>query len=393
MPTPLSGPGLGLPLPQFLYPSELTNAPYDAGTNRVTLAAGQELPVPAGTWLVNMGQYLTFEFLDPISGIWSMGSDAAWVGGHQYIKSDGFNVRIANRLGCPISAVVAALGTGYVQATTTITPTPGNSTWLPIIGGQLALNGGTINSTTAGAGYGVAPIVIFPAPPPAGNNPNGVGGIPASGYVSIASGTVSGFTFTSSGAGYTSAPTIVLLPNPTDPNITSGITAATLAFSLGAAGVLSGAFCTNPGAPLSNPNQITLTIAGAGSGASLTANVLQTVTAGSVSGQGTGYGTLAALLTTVGGVPVTGSIAGSPFSVGLAWRPRPAQIGLSVTAAGTLGTQVGSIYDGGLFLTSVAPNYLLITQPITATTQAYVGATIALTMGSRPDVAVFQPAP
>lgn len=393
MPTPLSGPGLGLPLPQFLYPSELLNAPYDAGTSSISLAAGIELPIPAGTWLVNTGLYSTLEYLNPITGTWSMGDNAAWIGGHVYVKSDGFNVRVANRLGCPISAVVAALGTGYAQATTTIAPTPGNSTWLPIIGGQLALQGGTINSTTQGAGYGVAPLVIFPAPPPAANNANGVGGIPASGYVSIASGTVSGFTFTNSGAGYTSAPTIVLLPNPTDPNITSGITAATLAFSLGAAGVLAGAFCTNPGAPLSNPNQITLTITGAGSGASLTANVLQTVTAGSVSGSGTGYGTLAALLTTVGGVPVAGSIAGSPFSLGLAWRPRPAQIGLSITAAGTLGTQVGSIYDGGLFLTSTAPNYLLITQPITATTQAYVGATIALTMGSRADVITLQPAP
>src|SRR5262245_38627984 len=132
MPTPLSGPGLGLPLPQYLYPSELANAPPDISSNRVCLAAGEELPIAAGTWLINTGMYLTLEFLDPVTGNWSMGSNAGWIGGHHYVKSDGFNVRVANRLGCPIGAVVAAYGSGYVQATTTIAVTPGNSTWVPI---------------------------------------------------------------------------------------------------------------------------------------------------------------------------------------------------------------------------------------------------------------------
>ncbi len=392
MPTPLSGPGLGLPLPQNLYPTELFNAPYDASTNSLVLAPGVELSIPAGTWLVNTSQYLTLEFLNPITNTWSMGDNAAWAGGHQYVKSDGFNVRVANRLGCPISAVVAALGSAYVQATTTITPTPGNSTWLPIIGGQLELSGATL--TSSGAGYGVAPLVIIPAPPPAQSNPNGVGGLPASGYCTIASGTISGFTFISKGAGYPTAPTAVIVPNPTDPNITSGITAGTITFTLSTAGVMAGAICTNPGAPLSNPNQITLTIAGAGSGASLTANVLQTVTIASVSGAGAGlgYGSVAALGTTVGGVPVSGSIAGSPFSVGLAWRPRQAQISFSVTAAGTIGTQLGSILDGGLFLTSAAPTLIIAGNAATGTGSS-TQATIALTMGSRPDIVTIQPAP
>lgn len=387
----ISGPGIPLPLPQNLYPTELDNAPYDVSSNRVTLNAGDSLPVPAGSWYIDMGMYCVIQYLDPVTGLWAMGPTAGWIGGRQYVKSDGFTVRVANLLGCPINATVAALGSAYVQSTTTITATPGNSRWSPIVGGALAVSGATLVSS--GAGYGVAPIVLIPAPPPAATNPNGVGGIPATGYCTIASGTVSGFTFTNPGAGYPTAPVPIIVPNPTDPNLSAGITAATLAFTLTNAGAITGAFCTNNGAPVADPNAMTLTITGAGTSASLTANCLQTVTAASVSGQGTGYGTLAAEISTVGGVPTAGSIAAGPDALLLAWRPRPAQIGLSLTAGGTLGTQLGTIYDGGLFLTSAAPGFVVNTRPITATTQAYVGATIALTMGNRPDIINFQPAP
>ena len=43
---------------------------------------------------------------------------------YQFVVSDGFNVRVANLLGCPVSASVTNYGAGgYVQATTTITAT------------------------------------------------------------------------------------------------------------------------------------------------------------------------------------------------------------------------------------------------------------------------------
>lgn len=388
----ITGPGVGLPYPQNLYPSQLQNAPPDAPTNRIALAPGDTLPIPAGDWFINVGQYCFLQFLDPVTGLWSMGPNAAWNGGHQFVVSDGFNVRVANLTGCPLSSSITNYGAGgYVQATTTITAVPGNSTWVPIIGGQL-----TVGSFLArGAGYGVAPEVFIPAPPPAANNANGVGGIAASAYAVITSGTLTTISFTNPGAGYPSTFSVVLVPSPTDPNLSSGITNATVLFSLAASGSLTGAICTNPGAPLSNPNQFTLTVTGAGTQASLVGNVLQTVTAASVSGAGSGYGTISALLTTVGGVPNAGSITNNPDGLGLAWRPRPAQIGLTVTAAagGTIGTQVGSIYDGGLFLTNAAPAFVLQTNPITATTVAVVGATIALTMGNRADVVTLQPAP
>lgn len=388
----INGPGNNLPYPQNLYPTELYNAPPDAPTNRIALAPGDTLPIPAGDWFVNAGQYCFLQFLDPVTGVWSMGPNAAWQGGHQFVVSDGFNVRVANLLGCPLSASITNYGAGgYVQSTTTISAVPGNSTWQPIIGGQLSVG----SFITRGAGYGVAPEVFIPAPPPPSTNPNGVGGIAASAYAVISSGTVSTISFTNPGAGYPTTFTAVLVPSPTDPNLSAGITNATILFSLAASGSLTGAICTNPGAPLSNPNQFTLTVVGAGTQASLVGNVLQTVTAASVSGFGLGYGTVSALLSTVGGVPNAGSITNNPDGNGLAWRPRPAQIGLAVTGAtGSLATQVGTIYDGGLFLTNAAPGFVIASQPVTSGSLVSLTAgTIALTMGSRPDIVVLQPAP
>lgn len=388
----INGPGNGLPYPQGLYPSELNYAPPDSPTNRIALAPGDTLPIPAGDWFVNLGQYNVLQFLDPVTNMWSMGPNAAWNGGHQFVVSDGFNVRVANLTGCPISASVTNYGAGgYVQSTTTITPTPGNSTWLPIVGGQL-----TVGSFLArGAGYGVAPEVFIPAPPPAANNSNGVGGIPATAYAVISSGTVSTISFTNPGAGYPSTITAVLVPSPTDPNLSAGITNATILFSLAGSGSITGAICTNNGAPLSNPNQFTLTVTGAGTQATVVGNVLQTVTAATVSTIGAGYGTTAALLTTVGGVPATGTITNNPEFNGLAWRPRQAQIGFTVGGAtGSLGLQNGSIYDGGLFLTNAAPGFVIGTQPIAGGSLASTTvATIALTMGSRADNVIIQPAP
>jgi hypothetical protein len=332
--------------------------------------------------------YCTLEFLDPQTLTWFMAAAAGWLGSPVYVKSDGYNVRVANRLGCPISASVIAYGSAYVQATTTITATPGNSAWVPIVGGQV----GGASVTTAGAGYGVAPIVIIPPPPPPATNPNGVGGVQAAGYAVIASGTVSGFTFTNPGAGYPVAPTPIIIPNPTDPNINVGITTAVITFSLVGSGSITGALCTQPGAPLSNPNQFSLVVGGAGSSGSLVGNVLQTVVTASVTGQGTGFGASGgAVIATNGGAPATGTITNGPEFLFLAFRPRPANIGLTSNAGGTITTQLGSIYDGGLFLTNVAPT--AVQMLASNVTGSIVAATVTLTMGSRPDIVTIQPAP
>lgn len=395
MPSPLSGPGVGLQIPQFLYPSELgaNIAPYDTGTNRVTLYPGEALTIPAGTFLLSPAMYLVLQYLDPVTGTWVMGSSASYGRGIQYLKSDGFNIRLANLTGCPVSASIIAYGSGYVQASTTVTVTGGGgSTWLPIVGGQLGTTGTfTIDVPNTGAGYGIAPLVFIPPPPGPTNNANGVGGVAAAGFTTIASGTISSFSFSNPGAGYTSAPTPVVLPSPFDPNLSTGITNGSLVFSLTGSGSITAVLCTNPGAALATPANITLTVNGAGTGASIVANVMQTITTASVTGAGVGYGNAATLLlTTVGGVPAGGTITNNPEFNNRAWLPRPAQVGLvSSGAGGTLSTQAGAIYDGGLFLG--APKAVLAIangggNPSTV-------ATIALTMGSVPDIAQIQQAP
>jgi hypothetical protein len=400
MPAPLSGPGLGLQIPQALYPTALANAPLDTNTNKVCLNAGDELQLPSGDLYVSLGSYLVLEFLDPVTGIWTIGAAAAWNDGIYFVKSDGFNVRVANRLGCPIGGVIIAPGSGYVQASTTVSVIWGGSgavsTWLPIVGGQLVMNTSTIVTANAGAGYGVPPIVMIPSPPPGANNPNGVGGIAASGYATIASGTVSGFTFTNPGAGYTGTTfNAVCLPNPTDPNLATGITLGTITFSVTASGSLTGLLCTNPGNPLPSGSlaNISLTVSGAGSSGSVNPVILQTVTAASVVGGSTlanAQGSLA-LVTTVGGAPPQGTFTNSEDYLYLRARPRPAQIGLTLGGTGTLAAQVGAIYDGGLFFS--APVAILATTVLQASATTTGQSTLSLTMGQRPDVAVYQSAP
>jgi hypothetical protein len=380
---PLSGPGLGLPLPTNLYPSELNSAPYDFGTNKLCLAPGENITVPAGDWFVGMGGYLVLQYRDPNTNLWAMSSGAPYNRGLQFIKSDGFNVRIANLTGCPVSAIISSQGANYVQSTTFITATGGTSTWQPIVGGALAFTGGSVASV--GGGYGIAPLMLIPDPPPYSSNSNGVGGVAASGYVGISSGTVvlTGVTFTNQGAGYPSAPAnFALLPVPSDPNLATGITLATVAFSLTNSGLLTGVLCTNPGAPLVTPSAITLAVTGAGVTGTVSAVVMQTITAASVAGAGVGYVAGSPVFAT-GGVPPQGTITGSPDSLYLAWFPRPVNITIGAGTVGALGT----IYDGGLFLAAPTAAF-----PPTSGATGTVG-TVAFTMGSKPDIAVIQPAP
>lgn len=378
----LAGPGLGLPLPQNLYPSELNNAPYDFATNSICLAPGQNLVIPAGDWFVSMGGYLVFQYKDPVTGLWTMSSGAPYNRGAQFVKSDGFNVRIANLTGCPVGAFIASQGASYVQSTTTVTAVGSTSTWQPIVGGALAFTGGSVASV--GAGYGIAPLLIIPMPPNASNNANGVGGIPASGYVGISSGTVvlTGVTFTNPGAGYPTAPAnLSLLPVPTDPNLASGITLATAAFSLTNSGQLTAVLCTNNGAPIT-PTAITLTVAGAGVTGTVSAVVMQTITAATVSGAGVGYGAGAPVFAT-GGVPPQGTITNNPDALYLAWFPRP----VNITFGAATSAAPGTVYDGGLFLAAPTAAF-----PPTLGASGTV-ATVAFVMGSKPDIAKIQPAP
>src|SRR5712671_5287334 len=121
MPVPLAGPGQGLPLPQYLFPSQLQGAPADISSNNLGLAPGDSFVLPAGDWLISMGMYHILQFLDPVTNVWATSAACAWNRGTLFVSSDGFTQRIANLTGCVISASVINGGTNYVQATTTIT--------------------------------------------------------------------------------------------------------------------------------------------------------------------------------------------------------------------------------------------------------------------------------
>jgi hypothetical protein len=396
----LNGPGIGLPYPQGYYPTQLQGAAQDASDNRQALAPGQSFVIPAGEFLVGLNGYLVLQYLDPVTNVWAMGSGAAFNRGVNYVKSDGYNVRIANLTGCVVGAVIVNAGSAYVQASTTIVASGAGfqtgvtvPTFVPIVGGALTVSGTfTLAVPTVGAGYGVAPIIMIPPPPPANVNPNGVGGIQATAYAILgASGSITGISFTNPGAGYPSAPVVQVVPSPFDPNLSLGITAASVSVSLTASGSITGVLCTNNGGPLINGSlaNVTLTLGGAGSSGSISAIVMQTVVSGSVSGAGVGYGTAEFGITSIGGVPAAGGIAANPDGLRLAWQPRPAQLG--VTGANT-SVSVGSaavVYDGGLFLG--APTLLVGTSSGAAAPSTV--ATLAVVMGSRPDIATIQGAP
>ena len=110
---------------------------------------------------------------------------------------------------------------------------------------------------------------FIPPPPPAANNTNGVGGIPASGYCGIASGTISGFTFTNPGAGYPVAPTAGRRTFAVRSESVDRHHGGHDRFQLDAAGAITGVLCTNNGSPIVPPTAITLAIAGAGTGATI----------------------------------------------------------------------------------------------------------------------------
>lgn len=363
----LSGPGQTLPLSP-LYPANIAPGgelfPY---ANEVTLAPGQQVPLPRGRVWVELGGYAVLQFYDPVTTVWRAISSSRT--SPVLVDSDGFNWRVANMTGCAVGAIVTTAGSGYAQATTTITPSAGNSTWQPIIGGLIST---TVSITAAGGGYTVPPLVYFP-PPPLGL------GVAATGRAVLSSGTVSSITVVNQGAGYLTAPVPQILPNPLDPaflagTITSNATATT---TLTGSGTLAAVLCTNAGSSFSTVPS--LTVAGAGTSGAATIVPMWTLTGTSITSGGAGYSTNSAL-TTVGGVPSATPAYLNPAVELTGYIPRPAQIGIAAAGGGTI-TTIGTIYDGGLF---------------TGTPTLYVAgggstaATIAGTLGSTNATCVIQ---
>lgn len=369
----IGAPGQLLPVGQFATPGGLQNAPLPIPGNGLTLPPGSTIPVPPGNFFVDPGVYSVVQFLDPSAGFWrTLNSNSR---GFRYVVSNGSNFRVANLLGCPVGAIVTDGGESWVQSTTTVTPSVGNSTWQAIVGGMLSV----VSVASAGAGYGVPPLVQI-APPPAP-------GLQATGYATVQSGTVSGVTLTNVGGGYTSVPEVRLVPSPTDPNLTSNITNATVSIALAggtpSSGSIAGIVCTNNGCSVASVP--TLTIAGAGTGSpAATAVQLLSLTGATVQGAGTGY-TGGAQISSIGGRPTATPLYTNPNYDYSAFIPRPAQ-GNMAAVDGSL-VSVGAIYDGGLFLATPT----LVINPLVGALVTG-SASITPTMGTYTDTVVIQPA-
>lgn len=372
----ISGAGVGLPNPVFLYPTEINpvNTPEDYGNNYIGLSPGDTAVIPAGSWYITPGPYSVIQYQDPVTDIWR-GFSSARTPQH-YVVSDGFNFRVANLTGCPVAAVVVAGGSAYVQASTTVVPSSGTSTWYPIVGGALSVS--TI--ANAGSGYGIAPLLIIPTPPGQA--------VAATGHCAISGGTVSTVTLDNVGAGYVTAPNAVIVPSPFDPNLTNGTTIvpATVTLAVVASGSITAVLCTNNGNSVSSVP--TLTVAGAGTGATVAAVLMQTFTGATVSSSIGGGFAGGAALTSVGGQPGTTSWVTNPAIDLTGYIPRPMQALLGGGSSSL--TSVSTVYDRGLFVGT--PTLIVSavggTQGTPGTT-----ATVTATYGGYPDTVMCQPAP
>lgn len=380
MPQPLAGAGQGLQLSQSLYPAGLLNGQTGGSTNDFSLAPGDAIPVQAGRFVITLGKYCSLQYNDPVTGAWTIIRDLDNNASTHNVWSDGYNLRIANLTGCVVGAVVTNGGSGgYVQSTTTVTPSTGTSTWQPIVGGAVNT---TVSITSivgvafGGKNYTIAPLVFFDAPP--------TPGVPATGVAVISGGSVTSITVTNQGAGYLTAPTISIYPSPYDPNFTTGTTQiinAQALCSLTGAGSITACILLNSGAPVANT--MTLTVAGAGTTATAVPLFLQTLTSAAtttvVSGGG-GYGTFTQL-TTVGGFNNNTPAFTSPQVSMTGFLPRPAAATFALT--GTAITSVANLVDAGLFMSSPSP--VPVTNGIVTTV-----ASITVLLGSQSDTVRIQ---
>lgn len=270
----LAGTGVPLPYPQNNWPSYgqygLT-ATGSAWSNEIYLSAGEVFNLPPGRWAIMPdGTYIFLQILDPVTQTWI---PVTLNTGYVEVNSDGINYRLINGSGIPKGvATVTAKGTGYAASSTTVTTGTGTSTWRALIDGTV----GTITigtdkgGTTGGTNWTLPPTLIIQAPP--------AGGIQCLASATVSAGAINAVTLQAAygttvtgGAGYLTAPGVLVLPNPNDPNIGSlTIPAITTALAT-AVGAVTGVLQTYQGAPVASE---TLTISGAGSSATATIAVM-----------------------------------------------------------------------------------------------------------------------
>lgn len=201
-------------------------------------------------------------------------------------------------------------------------------------------------------------------------------GVQATGYATISGGQVTGITITNQGAGYTSPPAVSLINDPRD-NIGSGAQAVV---TLTGQGTVAAVLCTNHGTPLTTVP--TLSFSGGG-GSSAAATVLMDMTIASVTyTAGSGYtdGSKQVTTTGTGLTSLTPAYTNPATQQGLL-RPSPALI---IPGGSTTFSATGQVVvDGGHFYSPTGVQAVV-------TGAAGTGAGATLNFGGAPDMVWMQ---
>jgi hypothetical protein len=372
---PLPNPGLS-PITQF-NPTR--------GTNAVTLAAGESLVLPSGTFKIAPGAYTSYQVLDPVTGIFrtvTADNSLQWI----TVNADGYNHRLANLTGCPVGALITNASSGMTNGIgsatgLTVTPSSGASTWVPVVGG--AINS-TIAVTAGGQNFTYPPILVIDAPP--------VGGIQATAICTITNGAVNPPTVINQGAGYVTAPNITVINDSRDTTGTGAV--LTVNATLVGSGSLTALYPSNQGTPLTAVPTFTFTptVGGVGLAATVIMNFVVTgFTIGSTL-SGAAYGTSQPfVIFGVGGI-VSGTRAANtagPIADTNLTDPQMAIITGTSTSGGKIpvGSTSTVVMNAGFGFQAV-PNAIVLPGGATVPTTL---ATPTLTVGGITDTSWVQP--
>jgi hypothetical protein len=327
-------------------------------TNAIGVPAGTTYTLPAGNFMVALGQYTSLQWLDPVTGTWRNTGNAPLV--NKMVASDGANYRLANLTGCPVGALIttglatgATTGVGATATAMTVTASSGSSTWCPVVGGAISttvvtgITGATgVTADTVGAGYLFPPMAIISAPPPGGLQATAhVTGIPTTSALLAAQ-----VIIDNQGAGYAlkstgyAAATCTFINDPRD---TTG-TGATVRLGLTGTGLLTGLYPLTQGTPLTGVPTLAFGVGGAGATAIMNFAVTTFVS---------GYtsvvwqtGSSPVLVSTQNTVAGTALWTNPLHEKGITF-PRPARIAIATGSDLTVSTAV--VEDGGFGIQAV----------------------------------------
>lgn len=385
--------------------------PFGQASVSISLPGGGQFYVPAGNYVVRLGQQTLLQWFDPNQLTWRNIARGN-LGGEVQMSCDGFNYRLVNASGVVIGGLITNAGSGAVNgigaAATGVSVTFGAAPASGVAAAAYPIVGGAINTTIAitngGSGFVVPPLLVLDPPP--------VGGVQATARCTISAGVINAVVVDNAGAGYTSAPLVYIVPQygtypgygvpvnpagapssvippgliggsqpPDFPGINwerapTGGAVLTVNPTLAGSGTLTGIVMTNLGAGYTSATIPTITITGAGAAAA-TAIMSMAVQSVAITVAGVAY-SVAPIWTTNLGELVDG--VNNDFS-----GARPA-IGRTTVSAGAI-TAV-TTEDSGFGFQSLPQIGVIQAGGTPATTVA----TLTPTCGGIADTSILQPA-